>query len=107
MINDKENSFFIPQRDSVRLDVPRRYRFDVLLKRIGMSQNKLADEVGISKGTMSKIANGDWFPASNVMTRICKILDVPSHTVFGDSKHWKVWSDKMIYLKGNENSLEK
>ncbi len=97
MINDKLNSFSMPQRVSVRSDVSCRDRFNVLLRRIGRSQNWLADEVGVSKGTMSKIANGNWFPASNLMTKICNILDVPSHVLFGDSIHWKNYNPKIIY----------
>lgn len=91
--------FFIPHADSIRLETTRRDRFNVLLRRIGMSQNALADEVGVSRGTMSKVANGDWFPASDVMTRICKILEVPSHVLFGDSSHWKHHVKKMIYVQ--------
>lgn len=95
--------FFIPQSDVVRLQTPIKERFRVLLNRLGRSQNWLAGEVGISTGTMSRIANGDWFPASQVMKRIAEILEVDSVVLFGDSKHWKVWSDKMIYDGGKEN----
>ena len=95
--------FFIPQSDVVRLETPIKERFRVLLNRLGRSQNWLAGEVGISTGTMSRIANGNWFPASQVMTRIAEILEVDSVVLFGDSKHWKVWSDKMIYNRGEKN----
>lgn len=81
----------------VRLDSPIRSRFDVLLNRIGMSQNKLGHELGISNGTISRIANGEWFPSTKLMTRICNILDCPSHVIFGDSKYWKNWNDNIIY----------
>ncbi len=80
----KGKDFFLPQRDSVRLETPRIDRIRTLLHRIGKSQNTLADEVGISRGTMSKIANGDWFPSSDLMIKICEILDCPSVAVFGD-----------------------
>lgn len=82
---------------SVCLDVPRRDRFRVLLKRIGLSQNKLADAVGITKGTMSKIVNGFWFPTTDVAVRISKILDCDTIYLFGDSKAWKVYTEKIIY----------
>ncbi len=94
---DKNNSFFIRSSDSLRLEVKLKDRFKVLLDRLGRSQNWLADEVGISKGTMSKIVNGDWFPQSKVMKRIAEILEVDSVVIFGDSEHWKIWNDKMIY----------
>ncbi len=82
---------------SQRCDVPRRIRFQVLLKRIGLSQNQLADQVGIGKGTMSKIANGLWFPTSDVIVRICKILEIESVYLFGDSTSWNKWQEKINY----------
>lgn len=97
MNKNSDESFFIPKRDVVRLDTHIKDRFVVLLKRIGRSQNWLADEVGISHGTMSRIANGDWFPMSEVMVKICKVLEVDSCVLFGDSKHWKKWNEKTIY----------
>ena len=99
MIPNKDKPFFIPNDDSVRLDTHLKDRFRVLLTRIGQSQNWLADEVGISKATMSHIVNGEWFPASDIMIRICKILECEAPALFGDNKHWKVWNDKMIYEK--------
>ena len=94
-----KGTFFILHRDSVCLETPIKDRFKVLLNRLGRSQNWLSDQVGISHGTMSKIVNGNWFPQSLVMTRICEILETQSHALFGDSKHWKIWNDKMIYPK--------
>lgn len=97
--NSSDKNFLFPYNNSIRLETSRKDRFNVLLRRIGHSQNWLADEVGVSRGTMSKLVNGDWFPTSDVMTRICKILEVQSHALFGDSEHWKHWSNKMIYQK--------
>lgn len=97
--NSTKDSFFIPNDDSVNLETRLKDRFRVLLHRIGRSQNWLADEVGISRATMSHIVNGLWFPSSDIMVRICKILEVEAPALFGDSKHWKVWSDKIIYKK--------
>ncbi len=95
--NYSDKNFSIPSDDSVRLETLIRDRFRVLLNRLGRSQNWLADQVGISHGTMSKIANGDWFPQSQVMVRIANILEVDSVVIFGDSKYWKEWHDKIIY----------
>jgi len=102
-VDSQGEPFFIPQSDVVRLETPIKGRFKVLLNRLGRSQNWLANEVGISTGTTSRIVNGLWFPATEVMTRICEILDVQSHVLFGDSKNWRVWSDKMIYNGGRKN----
>lgn len=89
--------FFLRNRDVVRLETPIKERFRVLLNRLGRSQNWLADEVGVSRGTMSRIVNGGWFPSSQVMIRISEILDCDSVSLFGDSQHWKIWHEKMIY----------
>lgn len=102
MVNE-DKPFFIPQRDSVRLETPRKHRITTLLLRIGMSQNALADKCSISRGTMSKIANGDWYPSSNLMVKICKILETPTVVVFGDSLHWKNWNNKIIYPEDESN----
>jgi len=99
----KEKTFSIPNDDSVRLETSLKSRFDVLLRRIGHSQNWLADEVGISRATMSHIVNGLWFPSSDIMIRICKVLEVEAPALFGDSKHWKVWNDKIVYLKEEDD----
>ncbi len=99
MDNSPKENFFLPVRDSVRLETPIRDRFRVLLNRIGRSQNWLADQIGLSRGTISKIANGDWFPSSQVMIRICEILEIDSSALFGDSKFWKEHSDKIRYGK--------
>ena len=96
------NSFFIPNDDSIRLETRLKDRFRVLLNRIGRSQNWLADEVEISRATMSHIVNKEWFPASDIMIRICEVLDCQAPALFGDSKHWKIWNDKIIYKKEEE-----
>jgi len=101
--NTSDTSFFIPNSDVVRLETPIKDRFKVLLIRIGRSQNWLADQVGISNGTMSRIVNGEWYPASQLMIRICEILEIQSVALFGDSKHWKNWNDKIIYPKEEKN----
>jgi DNA-binding XRE family transcriptional regulator len=101
MDNTSDKNFFIPVRDVVRLETPIRDRFRVLLSRIGRSQNWLAGQCEVSNGTMSRIANGDWFPSSPLMIKICETLDVDSSALFGDSKYWKEYSDKIRY-GGNE-----
>ena len=68
--------------------------------RQGMSQNKLADLVGINKGTMSKIVNGDWSPTSYVKIRMSKILEIDSLVLFGDSKYFQDYEEH--YLKIEE-----
>jgi transcriptional regulator with XRE-family HTH domain len=97
-------TFFIPNGNSVHLGIPLKDRVKVLLNRKGMSQNKLADEVGVSIGTMSKIVNGDWIPTSQVMTRMGQILECDSVVLFGDTEYWKVWRAKMLYPEEERES---
>lgn len=97
MNNSTNKSFFISSPDSLRLETPIKDRFKVLLNRIGRSQNWLADQIGISRGTMSKIVNGQWYPASQIMVRISQILECDSSALFGDSPLWKLFQDKIVY----------
>jgi DNA-binding XRE family transcriptional regulator len=85
-----------------RFDIPVKHRIKVLLERIGRSQNWLADKCDVSKGTMSRIANGEWFPSTTLMERICDVLDVQSHVIFGDSEHWKHYQENIVYPKDGE-----
>ena len=95
--NSSSDGFSVVNKVSLRLDVPLKDRFRVLLDRIGRSQNWLADKCDVSKGTMSKIVNGDWFPSTKLMERICENLEVQSHVVFGDSEHWKHYQENIVY----------
>ena len=98
----QNNPFFITGAVSNRLDVRLKDRFKILLRRKGISQNELADLVGINKGTMSKIANGDWTPTSQLMIKIAEHLDCDSAVIFGDQKYWLDWNDKIGYPKGEK-----
>ncbi len=84
---------------SVRLEVRLKDRFKILLRRKGISQNELADLIGINKGTLSKIVNGDWTPTSQLMIKIAQHLDCDSAVIFGDQKYWLDWNDKIGYPK--------
>lgn len=96
-IDIKKYPLISPSDISVHLGTTLKDRVKVLLGRLGRSQNWLADQVGISIGSMSKIVNGDWFPASQTMVKIAEVLDCDSIALFGDSEYWKHWSNKMIY----------
>ena len=104
--DNAKKDFFIPNADSIHLETSLRDRFRVLLNRIGRSQNWLADEVGVSNETLWHIVSGLWFPSSDIMIRICKVLECEAPALFGDNKHWKIWSDKMIYQKEKEDGKD-
>ena len=40
-----------------------------------MSQQELADAVGVSRQTISAIEKGDYNPTINLCIRICRVLD--------------------------------
>lgn len=76
-------------------------RFLLLAK--GMSQNDLADEVGINKGTLSKILHGDWIPSSQVKVKLSRALDVDSLVIFGDEEYF---TDYQKSIKQNKDREE-
>jgi DNA-binding XRE family transcriptional regulator len=97
--NNPQHDFFLTKDISVHSDIPLRDRIRVMLLRKGMSQNQLADKVGVAIGTMSKIVNGDWAPTSQVKIRISEILECDSLVLFGAKEYWADYSKKMIYPK--------
>lgn len=99
MSNSSTKDFFCSDSVSVHLETKLKDRVKILLLRKGMSQNKLADEVGVSIGTMSKIVNGGWMPTSQVMVKMGEVLECDSVILFGDSEYWKQWRKKMLYPK--------
>ena len=103
--NSTERNFFLIGKVSPRLDIPLKERVKFLLKCKGMSQNELADKVGINKGTMSKVVNGDWIPTSQVMMLIARELDVDSVILFGDTQFWKEWRTKVGYPKEEKHGI--
>lgn len=90
-------SFFNRQYVSSRLDIPLKDRIRVLLERLGRSQNWLADQVEVSKGSMSKFVNEEWQPSSKIMVRIAEILECDSVVLFGSSDYWREFSSKIKY----------
>lgn len=91
------NPYFILKDVSVYSEIPLKTRIQVLLQRIGRSQNWLADEVGVSRGTMSKIVNGGWIPSSQIKLRMSQLLEVDSLVLFGNQKYWSEWREKIGY----------
>ena len=46
-------------------------------KQVGLTQINLAEQIGISRSTLSLIERGKRKPSSDVMTRIAKALNEP------------------------------
>lgn len=49
-----------------------------------MSQQQLADAVGISRQTMNAIESGDYNPTIRLCRAICKVLDKTLDELFGE-----------------------
>ena len=96
--------FFSVKDVAVHSEIPLRDRVRILLLRKGMSQNQLADNIGISIGTMSKIVNEDWLPTSQIKIRMAQILDCDSLVLFGGSGYWEEYSQKISYEKKEEKN---
>jgi transcriptional regulator with XRE-family HTH domain len=95
MDNSKRNGFYIADAVSDSFRIPVKDRTRVLLLKKGISQNQLADKVGIAKGTMSKIVNEDWRPTHYVKIRMAEVLGCDSLVIFGDTRYWDEWIDKI------------
>jgi len=102
MEDNTKKPFFMPDGDSIHLEILLKDRVKILLRRKGMSQNELAENCGISNATMSHIMNKKWVPTSKVMLKISRVLECDSVVLFGDTDYWKDWRKKMLYLEVEE-----
>ncbi|MBA7697828.1 hypothetical protein ES703_106500 [subsurface metagenome] len=89
--------FFVNKDISVHKKITLHDRVRVLLLRRGISQNKLADEIGITAQTLSKILNSHWIPTSQIKIKISQALDVDSLVIFGAMEYWQEWREKVGY----------
>jgi len=95
--NSKKKDFFLTKDVGVCLDIKLKERVKILLLRLGKSQNWLADEIGINKGTLSQIVNGFWIPTSQIKIRMGEVLGVDSLVLFGGYNYWKDYTNKIGY----------
>lgn len=51
----------------------------------GLSQQELADKIGVSRQTISSIENGGYNPTINLCINICKILDKTLDELFWEN----------------------
>lgn len=60
----------------------------VLRAKIDISQEELAEKVGVTRVTISNIENGKWVPSTVLALRIARVFSLPLEEVF--------WLDKDI-----------
>lgn len=102
MEHSTDKSFISPYAVKESLDDTLRDRVRILLRRIGRSQNWLAEQCNISHGCMSQIINEKWKPSSNIMVRMGECLGCDSVVLFGSCEYWKRWH-KGIEYGGNQD----
>lgn len=61
-------------------------RLRVLLKRHGITQAKLAGEVGVSKNSVTEWIRGRSQPSVRHAMKMCEILDVTVEELFGEQR---------------------
>lgn len=62
-------------------------RLREVIKQSGISQKKIASEIGVSAQTVSKYMCEDVFPALDTLAKLCKFLDVKSDYILGLSSY--------------------
>lgn len=53
-----------------------------LIKQKGLTQSKLAEEIGKTPTALSQIINGKYHPNPETLDKICKVLEVPPAIVY-------------------------
>ena len=74
-------------------------RLQYLLLQKGISQNQLADAVGVNKGTMSKIMHEVWEPTSKVKISMAKVLGVDSLIIFGPQQYFLEYQKSFVKIE--------
>ena len=67
-------------------------------KEINMTQNELAEKLGVTDRAISKWENGICMPDSGIIYELCKILNITINDLF---------SGEIVDMKDNEKRLEK
>ena len=71
-----KNSFVITDKDMG-------YRIAKRRTELGMSQEKLAESIGVNRNTVMRIENGEHIARADKITAICKALRVAPNDLFG------------------------
>lgn len=63
------------------------YRLREAIKTSNKTQTQIANELGVSSGTISKYMRINKFPSLETFANLCKILDVSSDDILGLHKY--------------------
>lgn len=55
----------------------------------GLSQQELADKLGVSRQTINAIEKGDYNPTIRLCVGICRILGLTLNDLFWDEELWE------------------
>lgn len=56
------------------------------IKNSGMTQTKIAKELNVSSGTISKYMRIDKYPAIDTFANLCRVLDISADEILGLKK---------------------
>ena len=59
------------------------YRIAKRRTELGMSQEKMAESIGVNRNTVMRIENGEHSPRADRITTICEVLHVTPNELFG------------------------
>lgn len=99
---NKQSPFFLnePVSQSWETKLSLKDRIQYLLLQRGMTQNDLADAIGVNKGTISKVVHEEWVPTSKIKILMAKKLEVDSLIIFGPKQYFL---DYVKSFKKNED----
>ena len=98
------NNFFLNEGVSPMWKITLKERIQFLLASRGLTQNKLAEEIGINHGTLSKIINGNWSPTAKIKLLLSKFLEVDSLVLFGDKEYFLDYQKSIKKMERGENA---
>ena len=79
-------------------------RIKELRKHRGLTQEKLAELIGIETGSLSAIESGRHYPSLTTVEKISSILNMEMKKFF-DFNHNKPKEEKIIYIKNSLSEL--
>lgn len=89
MGNNPNPPFCLKQGVSPMWKITLAERVKFLLASKGMTQNQLADLIGVNHGTLSKVINEHWSPTAKIKLLMARHLGIDSLVLFGDKRFFE------------------